>query len=95
MAALAEHGTQADTSGDEDLASFMPDFSLMEQRSPTDDEKSVGLASTTGRFNNDTFGTSSAAPTKTCMPGGFFWRSKVCSSSFCLNVFAFICAVET
>jgi Tetratricopeptide repeat len=64
--------------GDDDaLNSFMPDFSLMETRSPNDDERSVDLASTTGRFNRDILssGTNRSA-TKTCMPGGFFWRSK-------------------
>lgn len=64
--------------GDDDaLNSFVPDFSLMETRSPNDDERSVDLASTTGRFNKEILssGTNRAA-TKTCMPGGFFWRSK-------------------
>ena len=75
-------GNSSNSAGqeDEDLAGFMPDFSLMsleqQQRGPNDDEKSIGLASTTGRFNNDIIG-ASGAPTKTCMPGGFFWRSKV------------------
>ena len=75
-------GNSSNSAGqeDEDLAGFMPDFSLMsmeqQRRSPNDDEKSVGLASTTGRFNHDIIG-ASGAPTKTCMPGGFFWRSKV------------------
>ena len=47
---------------------FMPEFSLME-RSPADyDERSIGFDSNYG----DALGTG----TKTCMPGGFFWRSK-------------------
>lgn len=56
---------------DDALASFMPDFSLMEQRSPNDDERSIGL---TGKCNYDSLG--SGNTNKTCMPGGFFWRSK-------------------
>lgn len=74
---------------DEDLASFMPDFSLMglDQRSPNDDEQSVALASTTGRFNNDIALAASGAPTKTCMPGGFFWRSKVRHCLWCVCLF--------
>jgi len=63
---------------DDDLASFMPDFSLMEKRSPIDDESSIGMTSVTGKYNHESLGlpASSHAPTKTCMPGGFFWRSK-------------------
>ena len=79
---------------DDDLAGFMPDFTLMsmeqqqqQQQSPNDDEKSIGLASNTGRFNNDAFGSTSGAPTKTCMPGGFFWRSKVCTGNYVKCVF--------
>lgn len=57
---------------DDALASFAPEFSLMEN-----DERSVGLASTTGRFNDTLLGgRPGRSPTKTCMPGGFFWRSK-------------------
>lgn len=52
---------------DDALASFEPEFSLMEN-----DERSVGLASSTGRYNLGGGG----SPKKTCMPGGFFWRNK-------------------
>ncbi|CAB9529012.1 Kinesin light chain [Seminavis robusta] len=63
-----------DGSNDEALASFTPEFSLMENRSLNDDNHSIGLTSSADRFNRGTIGSS---PTKkTCMPGGFFWRSK-------------------
>ena len=55
------------SSDDDALASFEPDFSLMENRSPNDDERSIGLASTTGRYNNSALGlgASGRAPTTT------------------------------
>jgi tetratricopeptide (TPR) repeat protein len=57
---------------DDALTGFMPDFSLME-RMPNDDERSIGFDSTVldGKYH-DALGSG----TKTCMPGGFFWRSK-------------------
>ena len=59
---------------DDDFASFMPEFSLIEQRTHIDEE---GLSPTTGsRHNQDILGHSGGARTKTCMPGGFFWRAK-------------------
>lgn len=58
---------------DDALASFVPEFSLME-RVPADDERSIGFDTTANNYDkyNDVLGTG----TKTCMPGGFFWRSK-------------------
>ena len=59
-------------SNDDALAGFEPEFSLMDH-----DERSVGITSTTGHFNDHALGGGSGrSPTKTCMPGGFFWRSK-------------------
>lgn len=59
-------------SGDDDaLAEFLPEFSLMEN-----DERSVGLASTTQRYNDVLGAAAGRSPQKSCMPGGFFWRSK-------------------